>query len=81
MNIVIVGGGHSGWLSALMCSKKIKADITVIESKKINVIGVGEGTVPMFYDVFKNMGYNIHDVLSRINGTFKQAVKSISSTV
>ena len=75
MNIVIVGGGHSGWLSALMCSKKIKADITVIESKKINVIGVGEGTVPMFYDVFKNMGYNIHDVLSRINGTFKQAVK------
>ena len=37
MNIVIVGGGHSGWLSALMCSKKIKADITVIESKKINV--------------------------------------------
>ena len=45
MNIIIVGGGTAGWLSALMVSSRFpNHNITVIESSKIGVIGVGEST-------------------------------------
>ena len=41
MNIVIVGGGTAGWLTALSLHKK--HDVTLIESE-IPTIGVGEST-------------------------------------
>ena len=41
MNIVIVGGGTAGWLTAL--SLHDKHDVTLIESE-IPTIGVGEST-------------------------------------
>ena len=43
MKIVIVGGGTAGWLAAFMLSKIYKQNVTVIESSKIDIIGVGEG--------------------------------------
>ena len=45
MKIVIVGGGTSGWLAALIIkSVHKKHEITVVESSKIKTIGVGEGS-------------------------------------
>ena len=43
MNIVIVGGGTAGWLSALLLSKVHKDHtFTVIESSVIGIVGAGE---------------------------------------
>jgi tryptophan halogenase len=42
-NITIVGGGTAGWLAAFILSKVYKLKVTVIESSKIGIIGVGEG--------------------------------------
>jgi tryptophan halogenase len=60
LNIVIVGGGTAGWLSALMISKtfKQKHKITIIESESIGTIGVGESSTGFLRGVVANELYD-----------------------
>ena len=45
-SILIVGGGTSGWLTASALSYKFpNLDITLVESKELGTIGVGESTL------------------------------------
>ncbi|OLL27635.1 hypothetical protein BTH42_30930 [Burkholderia sp. SRS-W-2-2016] len=46
-NFVVLGGGTAGWFAALELQRLFgtQASITVIESPRINVIGVGEGGI------------------------------------
>jgi len=46
--IIVVGGGTAGWLSAGFLSSQLPGiEITVIHSKEVPIIGVGETTVPL----------------------------------
>ena len=48
MNIVIVGGGTAGWITALFLLSEYKnSNITVIESDVIGILGAGEGSTPL----------------------------------
>lgn len=60
MNIVIVGGGTAGWLSALIVSKVKPREhtVTVIESSKINIIGAGEGSTGTMTNIIQNLSAN-----------------------
>lgn len=60
MNIVIVGGGTAGWLAALMINKtfKEKHKITLIESKSIGIIGVGESSTGLLRGIVDNAIYD-----------------------
>ena len=52
MKIVIVGGGISGWISALIFShRQPNHKYAIVESPEIDTIGVGEGTTGLFSDV------------------------------
>ena len=47
--IVIVGGGTAGWMTALILARSLierGAEITLLESPAVGVIGVGEGSTP-----------------------------------
>lgn len=46
-NLVVLGGGTAGWFAALELQRLFgqQATITVIESPRVNVIGVGEGGI------------------------------------
>ena len=45
-DIVIVGGGSAGWMTASTIIKLIPdVNVTVIESANIPIVGVGESTV------------------------------------
>lgn len=54
MNIVIVGGGTAGWLASFILSNRYGYNITVIESSKIGIIGVGEGGTHVIGSLFNS---------------------------
>jgi hypothetical protein len=68
-NIVIVGGGTAGWLSALYVNSFYgdTANITLIESEDIGILGAGEGTVPLFVHTLKQLNLDIYDFLIECN--------------
>jgi tryptophan halogenase len=74
-NIVILGGGTAGWLTALF-SKLIFKDcnITLIESKKVGILGAGEGSTPTLVKFLKELGINRHDLLKQTGGTLKNGI-------
>jgi tryptophan halogenase len=77
--IAIVGGGNAGWLSAnhlgVELSRDPEIEITLIESKDIPVIGVGEGTIPMIRNSLQSFGINEAEMLLHCDATFKTAIK------
>jgi protoporphyrinogen oxidase len=59
MKIIVVGGGTAGWLTALMISARHPHHtVTVIESSKLGVIGVGESTTGRFTDILTNYKFD-----------------------
>ncbi len=75
-SIVIVGGGSSGWMAAAYMSKLFyDLDITVIESKRVPVIGVGEATLPSLLRFMNRIGLNdIRSWLKECDGSIKAGI-------
>lgn len=77
--IAIVGGGTAGWIAAnhlgVELSQDPEIEITVIESKDVPVIGVGEGTVPRIKETLRKFGISEVDLLAACDTTFKTGIK------
>ncbi len=76
--ITIVGGGTSGWITACFLARSFGAQvkrgemmITLIESKKIGIIGVGESTARPITDLLRFIGINEKEFVTRCDATFK----------
>jgi tryptophan halogenase len=75
-NIVVVGGGSAGWLTALMAKKTYpKANVTLIESKEIGILGAGESTVPPLLKFFKHLEVPFADLVKYCDATVKNGIK------
>ncbi len=79
-HIVIVGGGTAGWLAAMMLSdvaarKKTSTKVTVIESSKIGVIGVGEGSTAVFRQMLRHFGLDEEEFLRETGATIKYGIR------
>mgnify|MGYP000094273716 FL=1 len=74
--VVIVGGGTAGWLSAALLVKVLgKAiNITLVESEQVGTIGVGEATIPPIVDFNRALGIDEKEFLSATNGTIKLGI-------
>ena len=80
MHIVIVGGGTAGWATALMAATRWQQHkVTVIESTKIGVIGVGESTTGRLTDLvtnfFYDFGCNHDEFIAETGATLKYSIK------
>ena len=75
--VVIVGGGSAGWLSAgiIAASSPEFVKVTLIESPDITPIGVGEGTWPTMRASLQTMGISETDFFRECDASFKQGSK------
>ena len=77
MKIVIVGGGITGWLSALIFShRQPNHKYVIVESPEIDTIGVGEGTTGFFSDVIDELpDINFAEFLRKTKATPKIGIE------
>ena len=69
-NIIIVGGGTAGWLTALYVNKLcVDSTITLIESDKIGILGAGEGSVPVLVDMLRKLGIPEEEFMKETKST------------
>jgi tryptophan 7-halogenase len=79
-NIVIVGGGTAGWLTASMLCHHFKREvcrIRLIESEEIGTIAVGESTVPPFVGLIRRLGIDEGDFIRATEATYKLGIQFI----
>ena len=76
-NIVIVGGGTAGWMSACALIKTFgKAySIRLVESEEIGIVGVGEATVPHLSYFNKLLEIDEAEFVRQTQGTFKLGIQ------
>jgi len=81
-DIVIVGGGTAGWLTAAVIAARhqgrIKAghfSVTLVESPSVSIIGVGEGTWPTIRTTLKKIGVSETEFFRNCDAAFKQGGK------
>jgi hypothetical protein len=76
--VVVVGGGSAGWLTAAVLAADHPAhlpgglEVTLIESPDVPIIGVGEGTWPTMRDTLHRIGVSESDFLRECDASFKQ---------
>lgn len=81
MNIVIVGGGTAGWISAYMIANSLSQNhkITLIESSKIGIIGAGEGStgqlIKLLHGGFFPNDINIDDFIEKTDAVNKMGIR------
>lgn len=92
-NVLIVGGGTAGWLTAAFLAKTLglvgsasgnggnggnhSVNVTLVESPEIGILGVGEGTFPSIRGTLAAIGIDEARFVSECNATFKQGVKFV----
>lgn len=75
-NIVVVGGGTAGWLTALYAQIRAPhASVTVIESEAIGILGAGEGTTPTFLSLLDRLQIPYSRLVKEANATIKHSIK------
>ncbi len=78
-DIVVVGGGTAGWLTAGVIAARhqgrIQAkefSVTLVESPNVPIVGVGEGTWPTLRTTLEKIGVSETDLFRHCDATFKQ---------
>lgn len=76
-NVVIVGGGSSGWMSAALFTRYFDGNlnVTLVESPTIPKVGVGESTTAQINDFFTMIGLEDKEWMKKCNATYKNSIK------
>ncbi|MGI9237333.1 MAG: tryptophan halogenase family protein [Woeseiaceae bacterium] len=76
-NVVVVGGGTAGWMSAALLKRVLgqQVDIELVESDDIGIIGVGEATIPPIQHVNSVLGLDEAEFLRETKATIKLAIR------
>jgi tryptophan halogenase len=77
--VVILGGGTAGWMTAAALSRVLngKVHVTVVESDEIRSVGVGEATVPGIIRYNDMLELNEDQFLRETSGTIKLGIEFV----
>lgn len=79
--ILVVGGGTAGWLTAAWLAKHLGGPggvtITLIESSDIPTVGVGEGTFPTIARTLHALGADEAGFMRESAAAFKQGIRFV----
>lgn len=74
--VTIVGGGTAGLVNALMLKTAFpNADVSIVESSKIGIIGVGEGSTEHWKYFMETCGISLGEMLIKTKATHKNGIR------
>ena len=76
MKVLIVGGGSAGWMTAATLESQFpKWKISLIESKNISTVGVGESTIAKIINWMRLLKIDDKDFIKHVEGSYKLSIK------
>lgn len=76
MNIVVIGGGTAGWISALYAKKvHSQEEVILIESEEIGILGAGEGSTPFLINALLFLDIPIERLIKECKISIKNGIK------
>ena len=72
--IIVVGGGTAGWITLAYLAATVDAELIIVHSDEVNIIGVGESTTPIVKNVADTIGLDDRTWMRDGRATFKYGI-------
>jgi tryptophan halogenase len=75
--VVVLGGGTAGWMTAAALARLAGgvADVTLVESRDVGIVGVGEATLPHLAAFIRRLGIDERAFMAATDATYKLGIQ------